>query len=65
MDCCGLVRQTVYEMRDDFKFVLQRWNQGYQFDTCPIKLELKDMKPGDLIFYSATFYKPESVSLFH
>ncbi len=40
LDCCGLVRKIVNELKEDFKFVLGKWNQGYQFDTCPVKLEL-------------------------
>lgn len=27
LDCCGLVRQVVYDLREDFGFSLQRWNQ--------------------------------------
>ena len=56
LDCCALVRQAVYDLRDEFGFQLDRWNQAYQFDTLPISLEEKDMKPGDLIFYSGTYY---------
>lgn len=27
LDCCGLVRQIVFDLREDFGFSLQRWNQ--------------------------------------
>ena len=26
LDCCALVRQVVYDMREDFGFTLGRWN---------------------------------------
>lgn len=55
LDCCALVRAVVSDLKEDFGFVLGRWNQAYQFDTLPIELELKDMKPGDLIFYSGVY----------
>lgn len=56
LDCCGLVRRIVYDLRDDFGFTLGWFNQNYQFETLPIKLELHQMKPGDLIFYTGTYY---------
>ena len=61
LDCCGLVRQCVNDLKEDFGFMLNRWNQAYQFDTLPIKLNFEEMKPGDLIFYSATFYPDKKV----
>lgn len=27
LDCCGLIRQVVFDLREDFGFTLQRWNQ--------------------------------------
>lgn len=27
LDCCGLIRQIVFDLREDFGFTLQRWNQ--------------------------------------
>jgi hypothetical protein len=27
LDCCGLVRQVVTDLRDDFGFVIGKWNQ--------------------------------------
>lgn len=59
LDCCALVRQVVYDLREDFGFFLDRWNQGYQVDTLPIDLKEEEMKPGDLIFYSAIYNSPK------
>eukprot|EP00762_Andalucia_godoyi_P002285 ANDGO_07512.mRNA.1 tubulin-tyrosine ligase family protein len=57
LDCCGLIRRVVWDLRDEFGFSLGRWNQAYQLDTLPVKIdEAKDMKPGDLVFYSGTYY---------
>ena len=35
LDCCGIVRQVILDLKDDFGFKLDRWNQAYQFDICP------------------------------
>jgi hypothetical protein len=52
LDCCGLVRQVLKDLREDFGFVTGKWNQSYQFDTLPIRLGgVNELKPGDLIFY--------------
>jgi hypothetical protein len=61
LDCCGLVRQCINDLKDDFGFMLNRWNQCYQFDTLPIKLKFEEMKKGDLIFYTAVFYPDKKV----
>lgn len=55
LDCCGLVRQVVYDLREDFGFQLGRGNQSYQFDTLPGDLGAEELKPGDLIFYSGVY----------
>lgn len=26
LDCCALIRQIVYDLREDFGFVLDKWN---------------------------------------
>jgi hypothetical protein len=57
IDCCGLVRQSVNDLSEEFGFRLGRWNQAYQFDILPDLIEFKDLQPGDLIFYEATHYK--------
>ena len=35
LDCCGLVRQVVKDLADDFGFLIGKWNQAYQFDMLP------------------------------
>jgi len=54
LDCCGLVRQVMDDLQDEFGFRIGRWNQAYMFDTLPKKLSFEDLKPGDLVFYSGT-----------
>jgi hypothetical protein len=56
LDCCALVRQIMLDLKEDFGFHLDRWNQAYQFDTLPIDLKFEEMKPGDLIFCSGTYF---------
>ena len=56
LDCCALVRQAVYDLRDEFGFTLDRWNQAYQWDTLPLTITEDQLQPGDLIFISATYY---------
>ena len=69
LDCCALVRQAVWDLREDFGFTLSRWNQAYQYDVLPPEIPFEEMKPGDLIFYSATFYdkrkKPQIHDMVH
>ena len=56
LDCCALIRQVVFDLKEDFGFKLEHWNQAYQFDTLPIDIEYEQMKPGDLIFISAVYF---------
>lgn len=69
LDCCALVRQVVFDMKEDLGFTLANWNQGYQFDTLPNKLTLEEMKPGDIIFYSGIYnskwMKPQKHDIVH
>ncbi|ESO06502.1 hypothetical protein HELRODRAFT_64084, partial [Helobdella robusta] len=59
LDCCGLVRRIMRDLRKNFGFCLGPWNQSYQYDTLPNVIEkLEDVLPGDLVFTAATFYKP-------
>lgn len=64
LDCCGLIRQCVNDLQEDFKFSLFGWNQAYQYDILPNEITFDQLKPGDLVFYSATFYDPSSVYQF-
>lgn len=56
LDCCGLVRRCVWDLREEFGFTLGPFNQNFQFETLPIALEFHELKPGDLIFYEGTYY---------
>jgi hypothetical protein len=57
LDCCALIRRAVNDLAQDFGFLLGRWNQNYQFSTLAADtVNFEDMKPGDLIFYEATYY---------
>ena len=61
LDCCGLVRRVMRDLRHDFGFRLGPWNQSYMFDTLPINVAREeDMKPGDLVFISAIYNNPKS-----
>jgi len=42
LDCCALVRQVVYDLREEFGFQLGRWNQAYQFDTLPNEVPFEE-----------------------
>ena len=58
LDCCGLVRQVLRDLKDDFGFETGPWNQAYQFDTLPIRYDTWDqMKPGDLVFAEGKYIK--------
>jgi len=61
LDCCGLIRQCVNDLKEEFGFMLGRWNQAYQFDILPEEVPYDKMKRGDLIFYTATYYKEKKV----
>lgn len=61
IDCCALVRKCVNDLSDDFKFTLFGWNQQYQYDILPDEIPFEEIKPGDLVFYSGTFYEDKKV----
>ena len=64
LDCCGLLRRVLRDLRHDFGFRVGPWNQSYLFDTLPITVEHEaDMKPGDLVFVSATYHNTKSMFL--
>jgi hypothetical protein len=56
LDCCALVRQSLDDLQEDFGFRIGRWNQAYQYDVLGPEITLEEMVPGDLVFYSATYY---------
>lgn len=56
LDCCALVRQVLDDLKEDFGFRIGRWNQAYQYDLLTPEISFEEMKPGDLIFYSGTYY---------
>lgn len=56
LDCCGLVRHSFNQLKHEFGFSLGKWNQCYQYDILPEKISFKEMKPGDLIFYTGIYY---------
>ncbi|GLI61863.1 hypothetical protein VaNZ11_004371, partial [Volvox africanus] len=61
LDCCGLVRRVAWALQRQLGFRLGPGNQAYQYDTLPKRVEsVEQLKPGDLIFYSGTYYEPGS-----
>ena len=70
LDCSALIRQCVVDLQQHFGFVLGGWNQAYQFDTLPIKVEsVQELEPGDLIFISGIYFderrKPKPHNITH
>jgi hypothetical protein len=61
LDCCGLIRKCVNDLSEEFGFSLFGWNQQYQYDILPEEIEFSELRPGDLVFYSATFYEHTKV----
>ena len=60
LDCCGLVRRAMRDLKKDFGFRIGPWNQAYMYDTLPITIKYEDVKPGDLVFISAIYYSAKS-----
>lgn len=56
LDCCGLIRQCVRDLKSEFGFDIGPWNQAYQMDTLPIALEADQMQPGDLVFVQGRYH---------
>ena len=70
LDCSALIRQCVVDLQHHFGFLIGGWNQAYQFDTLPIKVEtVQELEPGDLIFISGTYFdekrKPKPHNMTH
>ena len=57
LDCCGLIRQALVDLEAEFDFKIGKYNQSYLFDTLPIAISKKDLRPGDLIFYEGKYNK--------
>eukprot|EP01147_Barroeca_monosierra_P003347 gene3347-6019_t len=60
LDCCGLIRRAQRDLHNEFGFSMGRWNQAYQFDTLPAEIPKHEMKPGDLVFISGTYFSTKS-----
>jgi hypothetical protein len=43
LDCCALVRQAMLDLKKEFGFHLDRWNQAYQYDTLPKTIEFHEL----------------------
>ena len=49
------------DLKDDFGFTIGPWNQAYQLDTLPNRVEkVTDLQPGDLVFYLGDYVKEGS-----
>ncbi|XP_064424002.1 uncharacterized protein TTLL10 [Latimeria chalumnae] len=66
LDCCGLIRKVMRDLKDDFGFVIGPGNQAYQYDMLPLVLTSEEeMKPGDLVFISGTYFSPKRKRQIH
>ena len=62
LDCCGLVRRVMKDLRKEFGFSLGPWNQGYMYDLLPIEYsDPSSMNPGDLVFVEGAYYNEKSL----
>merc|ERR1711879_924851 len=55
LDCCGLIRKVMIELRHEFGFRVLDWNQNYLFDTLPIDRTAETAEIGDIIFFEGTY----------
>ncbi|PVD36890.1 hypothetical protein C0Q70_03880 [Pomacea canaliculata] len=60
LDCCGLIRQVMWDLEADFGFRIGPWNQAYMYDTLPISRDISQMRPGDLVFMSGVYTNKKS-----
>jgi len=69
LDCCGLVRRAMLDLKEEFGFIIGTWNQAYQFETLPTELTFEQLKPGDLVFCEGVYYdqklKPQKHNMVH
>ncbi|GFR77985.1 protein polyglycylase TTLL10-like isoform X4 [Elysia marginata] len=47
------------DLQDDLGFRLGPWNQAYMFDTLPVTLTKRQMRPGDLVFMTGEYTNPK------
>lgn len=50
------MRRVLLDLKEDFGFKVDSWNQAYQYDILPITITEEEMKPGDLVFISGTYF---------
>nr|XP_039267232.1 uncharacterized protein LOC120342469 isoform X2 [Styela clava] len=66
LDCCGLIRKVLQDLKTDFGFEIGPWNQTYMYDTLPNTiLRESSMKPGDLVFISGVYFNEKMKSQIH
>lgn len=60
LDCCGLIRRVMRDLKDEFGFTIGPWNQAYMYDTLWKDVNgPNEMKPGDLVFVKGTYHNPK------
>ena len=59
LDCCGLVRKALLDLKDEFGFEVGPWAQEYLFDTLPKEVAPSELEIGDLIFWTGEPDDPE------
>nr|XP_033777080.1 inactive polyglycylase TTLL10 isoform X2 [Geotrypetes seraphini] len=66
LDCCGLIRRVMKDLKSEFGFLIGPGNQAYQFDTLPETVASEEeMQPGDLIFISGTYFSSQRKRQLH
>ena len=40
LDCCGLVRQVLRDLKEEFGFAIGRWNQAYMVRASTVEVTL-------------------------
>jgi len=59
LDCCGLVRRALLDLKEDLGFEVGPFAQEYLHDTLPISVEPLALQAGDLVFWTATYDDPD------
>ncbi|XP_033113737.1 uncharacterized protein LOC117114242 [Anneissia japonica] len=65
LDCCGLTRRVLRDLKEEFGFNIGPWNQAYQYDTLPNTITKEEMLPGDLVFITGTYFNKKSKAQKH